>query len=216
LQTILNAYPNIGVNAAGLPNALAGGGPWPATPLTVTFQNDLANQPVQLFQFPATGAAGNNLIGGTTPAATAAMTTPGTKAGGVFAAVSRLTDIVFPNTKADVKETTNFDSVGKTKEYIGGYIAPGDIALNAQWIGDVTQDWRNGIIAKFYSGKTYAVRTNVPNKVPQPGAFTPGISIYMNGFLTDGSPSGAKHDDVMGIKGSFQISGLPIFGEPVQ
>jgi hypothetical protein len=203
----LIALPNIGSSTAGLPNvAVAGsaGGPY-----VVTFQNDLAGKPVPLITVDTTSA----MTGGTI---TPVMTTPGTSAGGVYAAVAALTDMVFPNTKKDVKEITNFDSAGYTKEYIGGFINPGDVAINAMWNGGATQDWRTGLIAKFYAGSSYAMRTNVPNKTPQPGVFTPGLSIGLNGFFTDGTPMGAKQDDVLTVKGSVQISGLPIFSVPVQ
>jgi hypothetical protein len=206
LQAALVALPNIGNNAAGLPNVVVSGTVGAAV---VTFQNDLANQPVPLITLDATSAP----TGGSS---TIVMTTPGTKAGGVYAALAALTDMVFPTTKKDVKETTNFDSAGFTKEYIGGFINPGDVKMNAMWNGGATQDWKTGIIAKFYSGSNFAGRTNIPNKTPQPGLFTPGLSIAFGGLFTDGSPAGAKHDDIITVSGSVQISGLPVFGAPVQ
>jgi hypothetical protein len=206
IQTAVNGIKNIGLNTAGLPNCLVGG---TISAPTFTFQNDLANQPVPLLTTDASSA----LTGGTV---TFAMTTPGTSAGGVYAAVAALTDIVFPTTKKDVKEATNLDSPGYTKEYIGGFINPGDVKISAMWNGGATQDWRTGLISKFYSGQSFAMRTNVPNKTPQPGVFTPGLSIAYNGFLTDGSPAGAKHDDIMLVSSSVQISGLPVFSVPRQ
>jgi hypothetical protein len=210
VQTALVALPNIGNNTAGLPNVLCAGGPLPTTPVTITFQNDLAGQNVPQITVPT---ATMLLVGGTAIVTTA---TPGTSAGGVYAALAALTDMVFPNTKKDVKEITNFDSAGYTKEYIGGFINPGDVSMNAMWNGGATQDWRTGIISKFYNGSSYAMKTNVPNKTPQPGVFTPGMSISFNGFFTDGSPGGAKHDDILTVKGSVQISGIPVFGMPTQ
>jgi hypothetical protein len=193
-----------------LPNVLCAGGPLPTTPVTITFQNDLAGQNVPQITVPT---ATMLLTGG---AAVVTTATPGTSAGGVYAALAALTDMVFPNTKKDVKEITNFDSAGYTKEYIGGFINPGDVSMNAMWNGGATQDWRTGIISKFYNGSSYAMKTNVPNKTPQPGVFTPGMSIAFNGFFTDGSPGGAKQDDILTVKVSVQISGIPVFGMPTQ
>lgn len=207
IQAALVALPNIGTNKAGLPNVAVSGAA--GGPFVVTFQNDLAGQPVPLLTVDPTSA----MTGGTI---TVAMTTPGTAAGGVFAALARLTTLVFPNTKKDVKEVTSFDSSGYTKEYIGGFINPGDVAVDAHWTGDVTQDYNTGLIAKFYGGANYNCRTNVPSKVPYPGGFTPGMQIGFAGFLTDGTPMGAKHDDILSLKGSIQISGLPTFSRPVQ
>jgi hypothetical protein len=207
IQTAINALPNVGLNKAGLPNVLVTGSA--GGPFTFTAQNDLAGRLLPLFTTDASSA----LTGGT---ATWAHTTPGARAGGVFTAVAGLTDMVFPNTKKDVKETTNFDSTGLTKEYIGGYINPGDVAVNAMWNGGATQDWRTGLISKFYGGQSFLCRTNVLNKIPQPGVFTSGMAIYFNGFFTDGSPMGAKHDDILQVRGSMQISGLPTFEVPVQ
>lgn len=206
IQTALIALPNIGNNAAGLPNVVVSG---TISAPVFTFQNDLANQPVPLITLDASSTA----TGGTV---TFAMTAPGVRAGGVFAAVAALTDIVFPTPKKDVKETTNLDSAGFTKEYIGGFINPGDVKINAMWTGGVTQDWRNGLISKFYGGQSFAMRTNVPNHIPKPGDFTPGLSIAYSGFLTDGSPAGAKHDDIFQVSASVQISGLPVFSVPTQ
>jgi hypothetical protein len=207
VQTALLALGNIGTNAAGANNVAVTGSA--GGPYTVTFQNDLGNQLVPILTVDSTSA----MTGGS---ATIVHTFPGTKAGGVFAALAALTDMVFPNTKKDVKEVTNFDSAGYTKEYIGGYINPGDVQMNAMWNGSATQDWKTGIISKFYGGQSFAMRTNVPNKIPQPGVFTAGLSILFSGFFTDGSPAGSKHDDVLMVKGSVQISGLPVFGVPVQ
>lgn len=203
----LVALPNISTNAAGLPNVAVSGSA--GGPYTVTFQNDLANQPVPLITVDTSSA----MTGGTITAVTA---TPGTRAGGVYAALAALTDMVFPNTKKDVKETTTFDSLGYTKEYIGGFINPGDVTMNAMWNGGATQDWKTGIIAKFYGGQSFACRTNVPNKTPQPGVFTPGLSINFSGFLTNGSPGGSKHDDIVMTNAAMQVSGLPIFGAATQ
>ncbi len=206
IQAALVALPNIGNNKAGLPNVVVSG--LVGAPV-ITFQNDLANEPVPLLVLDSSSAP----TGGTV---TFAMTTPGTSSGGVYAALARLTTLVFPNTKKDVKEVTSFDSTGYTKEYIGGFINPGDVAMDAHWIGDVTQDYNTGIIAKFYGGSNYASRTNVPNKIPYPGGFTPGMAVNFGGFFTDGTPGGAKHDDIFMLKGSMQISGLPTFAKPVQ
>lgn len=206
VQATLVALPNIGNNRAGQPNVLAGG---TAGAVTVQFQNDLASQSVPLLVVDPSSA----VTGGTV---TVAMTTPGTSAGGVYAAVAALTDMVFPNTKKDVKEVTNFDSVGYTKEYIGGFINPGDVGVNAMWKGDPTQDYTTGIIQKFYAGQPYNARTNVPHKISGVGLFTRGMAIGLSGFFTDGSPMGIKHDDILTIKGSIQISGLPLFGPPTQ
>ncbi len=206
LQTAVNGLPNIGLNKAGNPNCLVAG---TAAAPTFTFQNDLAGQSIPLFVVDPSSA----LTGGTV---TFAMTTPGTSSGGVYAALARLTTLVFPNTKKDVKEVTSFDSAGYTKEYIGGFINPGDVAMDAHWIGDVTQDYNTGIIAKFYGGGNYSMRTNVPAKIPYPGGFTPGLQVGFGGFFTDGTPGGAKHDDLLMVKGSVQISGLPLFSKSVQ
>lgn len=206
IAAALVALKNIGNNKAGLPNVAVTG--TPAAPI-VTFQNDLVGQPVPLLTTDAT----STLTGGTV---TWAMTTLGVAAGGVYAALARLTTLVFPNTKRDVKEVTSFDSTGYTKEYIGGFINPGDVAVDAHWTGDVTQDYNVGLIAKFYGGANYACRTNVPNKVPYPGGFTPGLQCGFGGFFTDGTPAGAKHDDIFTVKGSIQISGLPTFQKAVQ
>lgn len=209
IQNALVALGNIGSNRLGLPNVAVTG---PAGgPFVITFQNDLANQPTPLIV-----TTGTTFTGGTAPTAAVAMTTPGVLGGGVYAALSRLTTLVFPNTKKDVKEVTSFDSAGSTKEYIGGFINPGDVAMDAHWIGDVTQDYRVGIINKFYNGANYSLFTNVPNKVPYPGGFTPGVGIAFSGFFTDATPAGAKYEDVFVIKGSVQISGVPIFSPPRQ
>jgi len=207
VQAALVALRNIGNNKAGLPNVAVTG---PAGgPFVVTGQNDFAGQPLPLITVDPSSA----MTGGTI---TVAMTTPGVLGGGVFAALARLTTLVFPNTKRDVKEVTSFDSTGYTKEYIGGFISPGDVAVDAHWTGDVTQDYKTGLISKFYGGQNYATRTNIPNKVPFAGGFTPGMQVNFSGFFTDGTPMGAKHDDILSIKGSIQISGLPLFSPPVQ
>lgn len=211
VQAALVALGNIGNNTAGNPNVLCAGGPLPTTPVTITFQNDLAGQPVPLMLTPTSGQVG--MVGGT-PAITS--TTAGVAAGGVYTAVAALQDMVFPTTKKDVKEVTNFDSAGYTKEYVGGFINPGDVKMNAMWNGSATQDWRTGIISKFYAGLKYSMRTNVPNKTPSPGVFTPGMSIAFSGFFTDGTPAGLKHDDILTVSGSVQISGLPVFSVAVQ
>ena len=67
LQSALDALGSIGHG-----NALVGGGPFPGTPMTVTFRNALGSQDV-----PAMTVSANTLTGGTTPNAAVATTTPG-------------------------------------------------------------------------------------------------------------------------------------------
>jgi hypothetical protein len=75
VQAAFEAVPYIGVG-----NVVAAGGPWPGTPITLTFQGARAKMPVASIVFPASGAAGNSLTGGSTPAASSANTTPGVNA----------------------------------------------------------------------------------------------------------------------------------------
>lgn len=79
-QTILEALPNIGTG-----NILVGGGPLPATPLTLTFQGTLQKRPIALAV-----ASSALLTGGTTPTATITTTTPGLNAKHSFAPTNSL------------------------------------------------------------------------------------------------------------------------------
>jgi hypothetical protein len=86
VQTALEALPNIGTGGV-----TCGGGPWPATPITVTFAGTGASgfpvtqkRPHPLITSPASGASGNLLTGGTSPQAASAQTTPGVNATHTF------------------------------------------------------------------------------------------------------------------------------------
>ena len=67
LQTILEA-----VYGAG--NVAVSGGPWPGTPLVVTFQGDLQRRPMRTLEIGT-----NALTGGATPTFASVQTTPGVK-----------------------------------------------------------------------------------------------------------------------------------------
>jgi len=66
VQTALQALPNIGNNVA------VSGGPFPGTPIVVTYNNYMAGEPQQLIAL-----ANNSLTGGTTPTVTPVRTTAG-------------------------------------------------------------------------------------------------------------------------------------------
>src|SRR4051812_4159099 len=99
VQTLINALMNVGLNAAAAPNVLVGGGPWPATPLTFTAQNDLANRVLANWI-----ASTNAFTGGTAPNASTALTTPGVASGEAFSNISELTTLPFPQVKRAKKE----------------------------------------------------------------------------------------------------------------
>jgi hypothetical protein len=71
LLAILQALP-FGVDAQGNSNFATAGGPLPGSPITVTFQNQLAQQ-----DLPQMTVGTNALTGGTTPAPAVSTTTPG-------------------------------------------------------------------------------------------------------------------------------------------
>lgn len=72
VQALLEALPNVGVG-----NVVCGGGPFPGTPITATFQGDMAATEV-----PVMTLYSNSLTGGAAPTAAVAHTTPGRSAGG--------------------------------------------------------------------------------------------------------------------------------------
>ena len=209
LQTLLDAALNIGKNAGGLSNALAGGGPWPTTPLTVTFQNDLANRVVPLMTF-----TNNTLTPSSTPVAT--FTTPGVTAGETFSNISELTTLPFPAVKRAKKEVTNFDSLNFTKEFIPEFIDPGDVKIDANYIGDATQDPNTGLIVKFNQGLVYTCQINVPNYVIGPGVYVKGHLERYKGFFTDAAIAPAKVADVLMISGTLGITGAVSYLAPIQ
>jgi hypothetical protein len=110
VQAALEAVPTIGVGGVAVT-----GGPGPATPYTLTFQNQLGNQDV-----PAVTTT-NAFTGGTTPNTTIATVTPGVFPKGVPVPHSillnradpqpNITDLVFDaigNTFSLTQETNNF------------------------------------------------------------------------------------------------------------
>lgn len=80
LQTLLNACPQIGLDANGNPNAVASGGAFPGSALIITFSG---TQMKWMYQ-PLITIQANNLTGGVAPAASVAHTTAGGAAGGLY------------------------------------------------------------------------------------------------------------------------------------
>lgn len=70
VQTALEALPNIGTGGV-----VCGGGPWPGTPITVTFSGSFTQK--RPHPTITLAAADNALTGGTTPTLSFAQTTPG-------------------------------------------------------------------------------------------------------------------------------------------
>jgi hypothetical protein len=68
------------LSSVGAGNVVGGGGALPGTPVTLTFQGDLANR-----WMPAILVYSNSLTGGAAPAVAIAHTTPGRSAAGAFA-----------------------------------------------------------------------------------------------------------------------------------
>jgi hypothetical protein len=76
VQTALEALPNIGTGGV-----VATGGPWPGTPIVLTFSGSFtAKRPHPNITSPASGATGNLLTGGATPQVNVVETTPGVNA----------------------------------------------------------------------------------------------------------------------------------------
>lgn len=91
VKTALVALPNIGAAV----QVTTGGGALPGTPVTVTFQGLLGNQPV------STMTAVNSLTGGTTPAISVATTTVGQTAEHIVGVVDVIDYDLFGNSVGD-------------------------------------------------------------------------------------------------------------------
>jgi hypothetical protein len=209
LQTLLNAAPTIGTNAAGQANVLAGGGPFPTTALTLTFQNDFLSRAPGLWSYgtptiPWVGAAGPIAPTYNTPVA----------GGENFSNISELTTLPFPQVKRAKKESTSFDS-GVTKEFIPEFIDPGDVRIDANYNGDASQDYKAGLIYKFNQGLIYTCRVNIPNYLVGPAVVALGHVQVFKGFFTDAAIAPAKPTDILTISGTLGITGAVAYGPPL-
>lgn len=210
LQTSLDALFNIGKNASALSNTVAGGGPWPGSALTVTFQNDLNNRVIPNFI-----AGVNALTGGSSPAATSTLSTPGVAAGATYTNIAEMLTMPFPAVKRAKKEMTNFDSTNFTKEFIPEFIDPGDVKIDANYTGDTSQDWLAGMIYKFNQGLTYPIHCNIPHYQTAPGVFRTGHLESFNAFFTEASINNAKVTDALMISGTLGVTGALTYSRPL-
>lgn len=67
----------------------------------------------------------------------------------VFTTLAKCKSIGSPRLSKDTSETTNFDSVGFVKEFIGGWSDAGEVAITANWTADASQTSTAGIWKRF-------------------------------------------------------------------
>lgn len=112
----------------------------------------------------------------------AVETAPGS---GSYQALGEITSVTPPNEAVDQVDVTNMDSANRTKEFIQGFIDPGDVQFKLNHVPQSTTD--QFIIAWRASGLTRSIRITYPNshtdtfpgfvKGYAPDAFTPGAAI---------------------------------------
>jgi hypothetical protein len=104
---------------------------------------------------------------------------------GVYTPLAEITSVTPPNESVDQVDVTNMDSPNRTKEFLQGYIDPGDVQFKLNHVPQSATD--QFIIAWRASGLTRSIKITYPNthtdtfpgfvKGYAPDAFNPGGAI---------------------------------------
>jgi len=204
IQTALNAMANVG--SGGFIVAALGTG----VGFTVTAAAGLvANQPVPLIVVDPT------LVTPTGTTDVAVMTTPGVMAGPNAAAIAQMAVAPWPQPKLGEKEYTNFDS-NFFKEWVPELFDNGNVKIDANYIGDPSQDYKTGLLAKFFGRQVYTCRIVLPDELVGPGVIDTGLMQMFSGFFTEGYISAANPTDIPRIMASLRVTGTIVTAAPLQ
>lgn len=204
IQTALNGMANVGANGFTIAPLAS-----PAVGFTATAGGNLAGMPLPLIVVDPTLVTPT----GTTDAGV--MTTPGVYAGPNRTTIAQMAVAPWPAPKLGEKEFSNFDS-NYFKEWVPELFDNGNVKIDANYIGDPTQDYKTGLLQKFYSRQVFTCIINLPDELVGPGVIDLGLSQQFSGFFTEGAITAANPTDVPKITASLRVTGQITNGAPLQ
>ena len=176
---------------------------------TATAINGLAGMPIPLIVVDPT------LV---TPASTTnapVMTTAGVFAGANRSTIAQMAVAPWPAPKLGEKEYTNFDS-NFFKEWVPELFDNGNVKIDANYIGDPSQDYKTGLLSKFFSRQIFTCIINLPDELVGPGVVDLGLSQTFSGFFTEGAITAANPTDIPRVMASLRVTGAITNGVVLQ
>jgi len=204
VQAALNGFSNVTGNGFTVA-ALATGVGFTAT----ATGGNVAGQPTPLIVVDPT------LVTPTGTTNAAVMTTPGVMAGPNAATIAQMAVAPWPQPKLGEKEYTNFDS-NFFKEWVPELFDNGNVKIDANYIGDPTQDYKTGLLQKFFSRQVYTCRIVLPDELVGPGVIDLGLMQTFSGFFTEGAISAANPTDIPRVMASLRVTGTITNSAPLQ
>ncbi len=123
----------------------------------------------------------------------------------VFTTLAKCKAIGSPRLTKDTSETTNFDSVGFVKEFIGGWADAGEVSITANWTGDASQNTTSGIWKRFNDN---APAVNFRIEILNTGAATAdGMTMAFTGAILECGTSDFTPGAAMELAVRVKVSG---------